>query len=380
MTDPNLPKQLVLPVWPPEWPEIGQAVQQSIQSGDWGRYDSVQRKLLVAELGEMHEAAHVRLVPSGSAAVELALRGCGVGAGDQVILSAYDYPGNFRAVELCGARPVLVDVADGRVTIDPDEVAAAMTPQTKAVLVSHLFGTAAPVGTLKDLCDARGIRLVEDACQTPGMRIAGRMAGTTGHIGTLSFGGSKPLTAGNGGAILTSDDRIAARLRPVLDRPSEAYPISPLQSAALRPQLARLMDTARQRAVAAEAIVAALGPAIQCFSDTPKYSGSPIQSDASVQNDESASSHYKLAFLAESPSHRSAIIAAAEESSIPVGAGFRTTAGASDRRCTKASRLSRSILLSDRVCTLHHTALLINSKHHQLLAETLAKLISESRP
>lgn len=151
-----------------------------------------------------------------------------------------DYPGNARAIRLLGALPVLVDCLPGRWTLDPDRVLAAATPRTAAVIVSHLYGEIAEITAIRELCDRRGWWLIEDVCQMPGAEVAGRPLGTFGHIAAWSFGGSKPLTAGCGGAATTTDDRLAQRLAAHCDRPSDAFPLSPLQAAVLIPQWRRL--------------------------------------------------------------------------------------------------------------------------------------------
>ena len=100
-------------------------------------------------LAQMHGVQHAWLCSSGTIAVELALRGLKVGPGDEVILAAYDFPGNFRAIEAIGARPVLVDLAPGTWTIDVEQVAAAISPRTKAIIVSHLHGSLADMRRLR---------------------------------------------------------------------------------------------------------------------------------------------------------------------------------------------------------------------------------------
>jgi dTDP-4-amino-4,6-dideoxygalactose transaminase len=165
----------------------------------------------------------------------------------EVICPVFDYPGNARAVRLLGCVPVLVDNLPAQWTIDPNAVLAASSPRTIAVIASHLYGQIADVQLLREICDSRGWILLEDVCQMPGGRIADRPLGTFGHLSAWSFGGSKPLTAGCGGAITTNDDRIAQRLAAYADRPSDAYPLSPLQAAALLPQWASLADLARSQ-------------------------------------------------------------------------------------------------------------------------------------
>ena len=120
--------------------------------------------------------------------------------GDEVILAAYDYPGNFLSVHAVGARPVLVDVAPGDWNLCPEKVAEAVRPQTRAVIASHLHGGLVPMARLMELAAGHGLAVIEDAAQCPGALVQGRKAGTWGDVGVLSFGGSKLLSAGRGGA------------------------------------------------------------------------------------------------------------------------------------------------------------------------------------
>jgi len=220
--------------------EIQASIERLFSSGDWASYRSQVLEELKAEIAQQIGVSNVRLCSSGSFAMELALRGCGLSEGDEVICPALDYPGNIRAVRLLHAMPVVVDAAAGRWTIDVEQVENAGNDRTRAVIVSHLYGEIADVERLRTLCDERGWSLIEDVCQLPGGIIAGRALGSFGHVGAFSFGGSKPLTAGSGGAVVTSDRRISQRITAYLDRPSDAAAMSPLQAAVLLPQWRRL--------------------------------------------------------------------------------------------------------------------------------------------
>jgi len=239
------------PDWPPGLNSATHAAVTAeltalVTSGDWGHYRPEVLRRLNDSIAAFLNVRHVRTVCSGSAAIELALRAAGVdgqkstspprGGPPEVICPVLDYPGNARAVRLLGGLPVMVDSAAGRWTIDPDAVLQAATPLTVAVIATHLYGDIAPVDSLRDICDAHGWTLVEDVCQMPGGRLGDRPLGIFGHVAAWSFGGSKPLTAGCGGAITTDDDRIAQRLTSHADRPSDAFPLSPLQAAVLIPQ------------------------------------------------------------------------------------------------------------------------------------------------
>jgi hypothetical protein len=121
------------PAGPPAWPVADDAIVTSINnaltSGQWGLYEGELLQQVHAALRSMWGLEHSLLCSSGTVAVELALRAAGVKAGDEVILAAYDFPGNFRAIEAVGARPVLVDVLPGRWTIDARHVEAAFPPK-----------------------------------------------------------------------------------------------------------------------------------------------------------------------------------------------------------------------------------------------------------
>src|SRR5439155_4506547 len=135
----------LLPQGPPTWPrpddEIRAALESAYADGTWGRYHGPHSERLKALLADLGGVSYAWLCSSGTIAVELALRGLKIGPGDEVILAAYDFPGNFRAIEAIGARPVLLDLAANSWTLDIEQVAAAISPQTKAVIASHLHGS-----------------------------------------------------------------------------------------------------------------------------------------------------------------------------------------------------------------------------------------------
>ncbi len=197
----------------------------------------------------------VQLCCSGTIGVELALRGCKIGPGDEVIMAAYDFPGNFRAIEATGATVVLVDIGDKSWTINSvDELEQAIRPKTKGLIVSHLHGTMAPMRVISEWATTQKIALIEDACQAPGAVVDGQPVGSWGDVSILSFGGSKLLSAGRGGAVLTNDLRIDQRMRVFRDRGNDAFAMSELQAAVLEPQLAWL-DSKRARHAAAVELI-----------------------------------------------------------------------------------------------------------------------------
>ncbi|MGV3485737.1 MAG: DegT/DnrJ/EryC1/StrS family aminotransferase [Planctomycetaceae bacterium] len=263
--------------------EILASVQRALAEGDWSQYRSRTVDALRDEIAGQLGVETVRLCSSGSAAIELALRACHLREGDEVICPALDYPGNLRAIRLLGASPVIVDSAAGRWTIDVAQVETAGSAHTRAVVVSHLYGEIADVQRLRALCDERGWTLIEDVCQMPGAVSDGRPLGSFGHVAAFSFGGSKPLTAGCGGAVATNDQRIRQRMATYSDRPSDAFPVSPLQAAALLPQWRRLERLVQRQQASLAALIAA------CKDQTPNWQWPSVADEARTR-----SSYYKV--------------------------------------------------------------------------------------
>lgn len=351
------------PPWPPDWPEIAESISRAIARGDWGRYRGESTAELTLQICDFGSAKHCRLVSSGSIGVELALRGVGVMPGDQVVLCGYDYPGNFRAVELLGARPMLVDADPASFSIDPNELENVTHQDVVAVLVSHLYGVPAEIKSIREICDQRGWKLVEDACQTPGMQINGRPAGNWGDAAVFSFGGSKPLTAGNGGAILTNHDAIASKLNAYLDRPSDAIPISELQAAALIPQLARLNQCNQIRSETIRQIFQRVPWLVESIGDRQ-----PVYLDSADRNSSDLATCYKLAFLCQD---RDSVLARLSGRGLPVGPGYRSMHRSSDRRCGKLGDLGQCRALGKQVCLLDHAALLSTGDQRDRLVDSL---------
>lgn len=242
------------PNWPPRLESVQRALESVFESGDWGRYHGPHCKRLGELLAAYHHVDHVQLCSSGTVGIELALRGAKVGEGDEVILAAYDFKANMQDVLAIGAVPVLVDLDPQTWQLDVRHLDAAITDKTKAIVASHLHGGLVDMPAVMSIAEARNVTVIEDACQNPGAIIAGKTAGTSGHVGVLSFGGSKLLTAGRGGAILTSRSDIAQRIRIFTMRGNETFPLSELQAAVLIPQLEVLDANNRLRADNARAL------------------------------------------------------------------------------------------------------------------------------
>lgn len=153
-------------------------------------------------------------VASGTDALLLALRACGVGPGDEVITVSHTAVATVAAIELCGATPRLVDVDPDTLTMAPDGLAAALTPRTKAVVPVHLYGGAADMEPILAFARAHGLVIIEDCAQAHGARYRDRMVGAMGDAAAFSFYPTKNLGAmGDGGAVATNRADVAERLR-----------------------------------------------------------------------------------------------------------------------------------------------------------------------
>ena len=149
-------------------------------------------------------------VANGTDAIEIALRACGVGAGDEVAIPANTFIATAEAVVRAGARPVLVDVDPETLLMDPEAVGRAVTDRTRAVIPVHLYGQVAPVEQIRALSLPDGVVVVEDAAQSQGALRHGRPAGSLGDVAATSFYPGKNLgAAGDAGAVTTDDDEIA---------------------------------------------------------------------------------------------------------------------------------------------------------------------------
>ncbi len=153
-------------------------------------------------------------VASGSDAILLSLMALGIGPGDEVISTPYTFFSTVSSITRLGARPVFADIDPVTYNIDPAAVAEAITENTKAILIVHLYGQTADMDPILEVAGARGIPVIEDACQAIGAEYKGRRAGSMGLAGCFSFFPSKNLGgAGDGGIITTSDERLAEDLR-----------------------------------------------------------------------------------------------------------------------------------------------------------------------
>lgn len=153
-------------------------------------------------------------VGSGLDAISLALLAVGVSAGDEVIVPSHTYIATWFAVTDVGAIPVPVEPEPDLLNLDPDQVEAAITPRTRAIVPVHLYGHPAEMDPILEIARRRGLYVIEDAAQSHGARYRGRMTGSIGDAAAFSFYPTKNLGGyGDGGAVTTSDPLIAERVR-----------------------------------------------------------------------------------------------------------------------------------------------------------------------
>ncbi len=188
------------------------AVAQTLRSG-WltlGPRTAEFEEAFAAQLGARHAIA----VSSCTAALHLAYLAAGVGPGDEVIVPSFTFAATAAAALYCNATPVFAEIVSReRPSLDPADVEQRITPRTKAVCVVHYAGYAAAADRLKELCDERGIALIEDVAHAPSATLAGRKLGTWGLAGAFSFFSNKVLSVGEGGLLCTDDDDVAAFVR-----------------------------------------------------------------------------------------------------------------------------------------------------------------------
>ena len=192
--------------------ELADAVLETVRSGWWSMGPRVEE--LEREFAAFCGAPHAIAVANGTASLHLALLAVGCGAGDEVIVPSLNFVAAANAIVHTGAEPVFCDViGPDELNLDPDDVAAAVTPRTKAVLALHYAGYPCAMDAVAEIADRNSLVVLEDAAHAPGASFDGRMCGTLGQAGCFSFFSNKNLPVGEGGMIVTSDEELAKRLR-----------------------------------------------------------------------------------------------------------------------------------------------------------------------
>ncbi|MBU2570472.1 MAG: DegT/DnrJ/EryC1/StrS family aminotransferase [Gammaproteobacteria bacterium] len=192
--------------------EIEQGLAQTIENCSFILGPNVQgfEKEAADYLGVKHAIG----VASGTDALHLALAAEGIGAGDEVITTAFTFIATAEAICYVGAKPVFVDIDPRTFNIDPEAIEQAITPKTKAVMPVHLFGQPADMARIKEICAKHHLKLIEDCAQSFGARIDDKQTGSIGNAAGFSFFPSKNLGAfGDGGLVTTNSDETAAKVK-----------------------------------------------------------------------------------------------------------------------------------------------------------------------
>jgi aminotransferase EvaB len=242
--------------------DILDAVDTVFRSGRLILGESV--RLFEQEYAAFHGVPHCVGLDNGTNALKLGLQALDVGPGDEVITVSNTAAPTVVAIDAVGATPVFVDIHPDTYLMDTGQVAAAITPRTRAVLPVHLYGQCVDMAPLADLAARHDLVIVEDCAQAHGARQRGRLAGAMGNAGAFSFYPTKVLgTYGDGGATITADDKVEQRLRRlryygmsevyyVVETPGHNCRLDEVHAEILRRKLRRLGEyIAARRAAAA---------------------------------------------------------------------------------------------------------------------------------
>jgi len=218
---------LALPKWPIWDDDDRKALGDTLESGNWwmyaaGEVDEVgadggdetparsQVEQFEREYAAAHRVKHAIAVTSGSTALEICARAIGLKPGDEVITTPYTFIATSTCILNAGALPVYVDIDPETYNIDPAQIEAAITDRTRAILPVYFAGEFADIEAISDIASRHGLKIIEDAAQSPGACLEGdRYAGSFGDAAIFSFQASKTLNSGEGGVILTNSDDFA---------------------------------------------------------------------------------------------------------------------------------------------------------------------------
>ena len=200
--------------------EINEQIAQTLDSS---AYIGGQKVALLEEnLARFSGAKHAIACSNGSSAIFVSLLALGIGRGDEVITSPFTFFATAEMIALTGAKPVFVDIDEKTYNIDPNLIQAAITPKTKAIMPVSLFGQIADMKRINQIAAKHGLTVIEDAAQSFGAKQEGARSCSLSKLATTSFFPAKPLGCyGDGGAIFTSDDELAQKIKILLNHGSK---------------------------------------------------------------------------------------------------------------------------------------------------------------
>ncbi len=314
--------------WPIYDEREARGLQTVLESRNWGGYPCPNdfAREFGRRFAEAHDARYGVAVTNGTVSLELALQAASVGFGDEVIVPAYTWEGTAAAVLFTGAAPVFVDVDPDTYCLDAKLVEAAITERTRAIIPVHLGFRFADMDAIMEIASRHNLFVLEDCAHAHGGKWRGRGAGSIGHAGSFSFQTSKLMTAGEGGAVITSDINIADQVIRLANcgRPPRKetkgepalghnYRMTEFQAAILLAQLERLDEQTELR----ERNTARLEEGLKRIEGV-----SLLPRDARITRQ--ASYHYVFKFNSEGFSgvHRDAFVAALNAEGVPSDGRF----------------------------------------------------------
>ena len=253
-------KSKPFPAWPYYDAKEEQALKEVLESRVWWRTPGTKTLEFERAFAKFHGARHGIAVTNGTAALEVTMAALGISAGDEVIVPDFTFVATASAVLFANALPVMVDVDPETYCIAPDLVEHAITPRTKVIIAVHMGGNPADLDRLTKIAKRNRLALVEDSAHAHASEWRGQRVGTFGVAGTFSFQASKLITAGEGGMIISNNDKFEVQARSVHDCgrvPGEwfyshfiygsNYRLSEWQGAVLNVQLSRLDEQTKRR-------------------------------------------------------------------------------------------------------------------------------------
>ena len=246
-------------------------LREVIESGTLNCTKGTQVKAFEHEFAARYGVPHARAVTSGTAAMHTAIAAIDPEPGDEIITTPITDMGAIAPILYQQAIPIFADVDPVSLNVTPEAVAVRITPRTRAIVATHLFGNPCDVLGIKRLADARGIPVIEDCAQAYLATVGGRLVGTIGAIGAFSLQQGKHMTTGEGGVVITADGGYARWMTLFSDkawgygdpRPDHYflalnYRMTDLQGAVARAQLGKLAGVVARRQRAAERLTALL--------------------------------------------------------------------------------------------------------------------------
>ncbi|MEV4178739.1 DegT/DnrJ/EryC1/StrS family aminotransferase [Nonomuraea sp. NPDC049709] len=382
------------PAWPPPLDEAQrELVTTVLDSGQWGATQGGSMCAdLAAALARRSGVEHGVTVGNATLGLFAALRGLGVGPGDEVIVPAYTFVASATAVLLAGATPVIADVDPADLHLSVPAAQAALTPRTVAIMPVHLAGSPADMDPLNALAARHGLAVIEDAAQAHGAAYRGRPVGGLGDAGVYSFQASKAMTAGEGGLVVCREEAVHDAVWSVCNlgrqrggawygHPSVGWNLrlTEIQAALLLPWLDRLdqeIDRRNAFCAAVERELAAIP--MPAGHDGEGASGQRPVTVVPQPPGTTRDSRHLLMLRLHVPFDRSFLLAALAAEGVPLDGGYPplgtmaalTGAGARPESCPAAVAAAREVIW------VRQSMLMDDPGNAAQIAEALAKVLT----